>query len=329
MKQVARKILKKYSDRLLKSTNSKLDEIYQEVAHIKADINHLNFSMTEEKPRLIPISERLIIVKMFSGLKICLDPSDVAVVPHLALDGIWESAMTKAWQKVLKPDQVVLDIGANFGYYGLLAAQRFPEASKEKVIFFEANPHLIPYINKTLSINGLHRLSSVENFAVSDKSGQATLTVLKDFVGSSSLHTLDHLKTYLGDKMPLEASEEITIQAITLDNYCNEKNIQKVNLIKLDIEGFEEKAYLGMRQLVKNNDDLVIFLEFTAKSYDNPQQFYKRLLQDFRYLYLINEIGEIYAPQHNDYSQTIGQTDDFIMLVLSKQRLEGVLEKVK
>lgn len=320
MKDTIKKKLHPYREKtfsplleILRSQELRIDEL-------RVKVDQLSTSIKEVKTSIIPISERLIIVKIFSDLKICLDPTDVAVVPHLALDGIWEKNMTKAWTGVLKKDQVVLDVGANFGYYGLLAAQRNFSVG-QKIIFFEANPDLVPYINKTLSINGLHKNSKVENVGISEKKGTAELTILEDFIGCSSLHTAQHLSSYLEDKMPVEAHRKVKVPTISLDEYCGQNKIANVDLIKLDIEGYEEIAYKGMTGVVKSSKNLILFLEFTKESYENPRLFYSQLLKDFRYLYLINENGDLDVPASNEYDEIIGNIENFVMLILSKTKL--------
>jgi FkbM family methyltransferase len=254
---------------------------------------------------------------MFTGMKIYLDPKDLSVTPHLALDGIYEGNISNAWLRVIRPDDVVFDIGANFGYFGVLAAQRTNKKSS-KVVFFEANPHLLPYIRKTLAVNWLNEQSVIENVAVADKPGKVTLNVLKDYIGSSSLHSVEHLDAYMHNKMYIEAEEKIAVDAVTIDAYCKKQGIGSVNLIKMDIEGFEEKAYAGMRQVVKNSPELTFFIEFTKGSYDNPEKFYELLLKDFGHVYTIDAQGCIHRPADTSYEALIGVEDDWVMPIFSK-----------
>lgn len=261
-----KRIIKKVRDRAFSSLS-------QQIQQLQETINHQQHALDDARrwrSTILPVSDKLVIVNCFSGLKICLDPHDMALVPHLAFDGIWEEPTTKAWLSVLRPNQIVFDVGANFGYYGLLSAQR-NFSDEQKIIFFEANPNLTPYINKTLSINGLHKNCVVENLGVSDKKGMAELTILEDFIACSSLHSEAHLDSYLHGKMPIKAAEKVKIPTVTIDQYCKDNKISRIDLMKLDIEGFEENAYMGMKAIVRNSPDMVLFLEFTAQSYKDPK----------------------------------------------------------
>lgn len=276
----------------------------------------------ESNSGIVYISDKEIIAKIFTGLKIYLDPRDLSVSPHLALDGIYEGNISNAWLSVVKPSDTVFDIGANFGYYGALAAQK-TDKKKSKIIHFEANPTLIPYIKKTLGLNWLHEQSVVENLAISNKKGKVTLNILKDYIGSSSLHSVEHTKSYMENKMDLESQAKTEVQATSLDDYCNEKNIKNVDLIKLDIEGFEETAYSGMRKTIKKSPSITLFIEFTKQSYKDPRGFYELMKKDFGNVFVIEANGKIIQPKDTSYENIIDSSDDWVMPIFSKNKELG------
>lgn len=306
-----------------KSLDDKISASEKVIQATQLAINHDHSTVLEElKQRTknsgsLVLSEHEMVTKIFSGLKMYLDPRDVAVVPHLALDSIWEHRITAAWLSVVKPQDTVLDVGSNFGYFGALAAQ-ITDKKHSKVVHFEANPHLIPYIHKTLDVNWLNEQSVVENLAVGDKEGMLTLRVLKDYLGSSSVLPLEHTAKYMSTKMHLETAEEVKVKAVSLDSYCKTNGIKTVDLIKMDIEGFEDKAYAGMRTIVKDSPNLTFFIEFTKDSYDDPKGFYDQMLKDFGHVYLIDEDGYIVKPKKTTYEAIVGDADDWVMPVFSK-----------
>lgn len=265
----------------------------------------------------IVLSEKEMITKLFNGHKIVLDPNDIGVATHIALDSIWEPPITKAWLSIVGENQVIFDIGANFGYYGMLAA-KLKNRDSPKVYFFEPNPHLIFYINKTLSINWLHEQSIVENLAISDHKGRLEFNILKDYISSSSLHSLEYLNSYVHNKMHIESNETIKVNTTSLDDYCLENNLPTVDVIKMDIEGYEEKAYAGMSRIVQSSPNLTLFIEFTPNGYNNPKNFYNQMLNDFGNLYMIDSDDNLVKCKSIDYETTIGDQEDLVMLVFSK-----------
>ncbi len=177
-------------------TLAKLDAQSVRIDEVNTRLSRLEEGASSHKSSFMTVSEELVIAKIFTGIKLYLDPRDLAVVPHLALDGIWENSMTYAWRRVSKDCTTVLDIGANYGYYGLLSAQ-LGQSEDTKVYLFEANANIIPYLERSLSVNGYHSKCKVENVGIAEKKGTAELTILKDFIGCSSLNTLGHLESYL------------------------------------------------------------------------------------------------------------------------------------
>lgn len=323
-KQALNKVRKKIFS-VLERRLGDIEELQQQ------DHDLLNELIVEERQRdtnrresILPISEREVATRLFNDLIMYLDPNDIAVVPHIVFEGIWEREITVAWNRVLdglKPKgSVVLDIGANFGYFGLLTAAKLSK-DDAKVILFEANPKLLPYINKSLSVNWLNENTTVENLAISNTRGTAQLSVLADYVGSSSLHSVEFLKRTLEHKMHIAAQETVDVQTVTVDEYCNAHDIHTVSLIKMDIEGYEEKAYAGMKRVIRKSTDLVLFIEFTKDSYENPKLFYESMLTDFGHVYNIGSSGELIVPSSSTYEDLIAPTRDWTMLVFSKRDL--------
>jgi FkbM family methyltransferase len=303
--------------------DKKMSGVEKVVQDTQRQINHeQTLLLREVKDRVknggtMHLSESEIITKIFSGIKMYLDPRDIAVVPHLVLDGVWEHRITAAWLKVVKPTDTVIDIGANFGYFGALAAQ-LTDKKRSKVVMFEANPHLMPYLRKTMSVNWFNEQTVIENLAVADKKGEVTLHLLKDYIGSSSLYSPEQLDTYMHDKMYLETQEQIKVQAVTIDEYCKQHGIKTVDLIKMDIEGYEDKAYQGMRKIVAASPNITMFVEFTPDGYEKPKAFYEQMLKDFGHVYVMDDDGRILKPADTSYAKVIGDTDDWVMPIFSK-----------
>lgn len=330
MPNPAKKVVRRVKHMLTRDISDSLDEIgrriggmSEEIRHRELEINHNQTMLLNEMHKHIKnsgtlvLSESEMITKIFSGLKIYTDPRDVAVAPHLALDTIWEHQITAAWLATVKPNDTVIDIGANFGYFGALAAQ-LSDKKHSKVILFEANPQLIPYLKKTLAVNWLNEQSVIENLAVSNKAGTVTLNLLEDYIGSSSIQTTEQLNSYMHDKMYLETKEKINVKAVSLDDYCKEKGILQVDLIKMDIEGYEETAYQGMRNVISASPNATMFIEFTKEGYKDPKGFYDQLLKDFGNVYVIAEDGYIEKPKNSRYETIVGRGDDWVMPIFSK-----------
>lgn len=329
-------LLDKLKARLVTDLEKRVDNLAAELEMAQNETNRLVRELIVEQRlredrdlsgNTFHISDKEVATRIFNDLIMYLDPRDIAVVPHIILEGIWEKQITQTWLAVLQQrDAIVFDIGANFGYFGMLAAQVL-DRKKAKVVLFEANPELLPYIHKNLSVNWLNENSIVEGIAISDVNGTAQLNVLEDYTGSSSMHDIKYLDTYLSHKMHIKADKVIEVPTTTIDDYCQKRGIKRIDVMKMDIEGYEEKAYHGMVKMVKISPNMILFIEFTKDGYARPEQFYKQMLADFGTVYTIGPKGELVAPKDTSYKSVIGGAEDWIMLVFSKQRLPHIKQQ--
>lgn len=316
-----KKVLKKTRDTFLASVNDQLQSLNRRMEDLARNQLKIDAMIREVHNRvlhsgMVRISETEVMTKIFSGAKFYLDPHDLSIVPHLILDGEWEHNITQAWLQTVRKGDVVIDIGANFGYYGVLAAQ---QANRDaKVIFFEANPNLIPYITKTVAVNSLDDCSVIENLAITNKKGKVVLNILKDYIASSSIHSEKEINKYMHGKFEAKIDTSVTVEGVPLDVYCQQHDIQEVNLIKMDIEGFEDKAYAGMRKIVSASPNITMFIEFTRESYENPEAFYNQMLKDFGSVYVISPAGEIIKPKDDSYAGVIANSNEWVMPIFSK-----------
>jgi FkbM family methyltransferase len=254
------------------------------------------------------------LTKLFTGQHIYVDTNDISVAPHLMIAGRWEPEITDVWIGLVEENSVIFDVGANFGYFGLVAGGQL-SSNRPDLHFFEANPKLIPFINRSCSINGLRELSKVNQVAISDKAGSLELSVFEDYIGSSRLG--ETTNTSVG----FEVSEKVGVKSITLDSYVRDNKIKTVDLIKIDVEGFEEKVYKGMKNIIKKNPGLRILLEFTDHEYDDSKKFFEKMQSDFKHVYAIKGSNNLVTL--NSYKQLKKlANNDWIMLVLSNSTID-------
>ncbi len=103
------------------------------------------------------------------GCKFYVNPMDVGIVPHLLADGVYEPRTTEVFKCLLKPGMVVVDIGANFGYYALIAAQFV--GSTGKIYACEPEPNNFRLLLNNIKINGFSNVAPLQ-IALSNRKGQ-------------------------------------------------------------------------------------------------------------------------------------------------------------
>lgn len=148
-------------------------------------------------------------------------------------------------KNLIKPGDYILDIGANIGFYAKLLSQF--TTNKGKVYCFEPDSLNFKYLkNNTKQIQNV----VLFNNAVSDKS--ESLKVYK-----SKLLNVDH-RTY-----PVNNYDSVEeIKSVSIDELITQNIIPKVDIIKIDIQGYELTAFKGMKHLLMSNSHLKIIAEY-------------------------------------------------------------------
>ncbi len=154
--------------------------------------------------------------------------------------GSYELNKRLAFERLVEPGSVVYDIGANVGYFSLLASVL--AGPKGQVTAFEPLPRNIRYLMRHVQINHLENVRVIEA-AVSDHDGDAAFNL-----GPSS--AMGHL-----------ASEgELKVRMVSLDVLLAEGQLDPPDVIKLDVEGAEYAALRGGQSLLEAHRPL-LFLD--------------------------------------------------------------------
>jgi len=147
-------------------------------------------------------------------------------------------------EKVLSPGKVFIDVGANFGVYTLVASKLAGAAGK--VIAIEPTAQSFAVLRQNIALN---HLANVRAFrvALTQTRGKAWLYHGWDPVGNS-----------LGMD-PLRGDEGEEVQTESLDNLLEENSIDRVDVIKVDVEGAEELVLRGATRTLITYSPVVIF----------------------------------------------------------------------
>ena len=171
----------------------------------------------------------------------------------------------KIVERVVKHGMTVFDIGANIGFYSLSLAKLVGE--RGRVYAFEPDPENYRLLSKNIKANNFNNIIPVKK-ALSNKEGKVKFFLSEEHRGDHRLYN------------PGDYRKVINIDSITLDGFTAKKKI-KTNFIKMDIQGAEYLAYLGMEKTVKNAKKIVIMCEFTPtaiiKSGHSPRRFIDEL----------------------------------------------------
>lgn len=201
------------------------------------------------------IGEHRVLLRNAFSLKMFVDSRDLSLTPHLILDGTWEMANTQFLRWHLKPGMHFVEVGANVGYYTLLASQCV--GPRGRVIAVEANPHMAKLTRDNLEINGFSAFAEVVQAAAYSENTTLPFSCLRDHIASSSLFMTDAYARKLND-----SADVITVDARRLDDIVPAG--VRVDAIKIDAEGAELHCLRGAQRLLRENPEVVLMLEHSA-----------------------------------------------------------------
>jgi len=207
-----------------------------------------------------------------------------AISHELLISGAYESYDTELFKQFTKKGMALVDIGANIGYFTLLASSLVGE--KGKVFAFEPEPKNYSLLLKNIEINGFKNVVPLQE-AVSNETGKLHLFVDKAESGGHSLFKS------AAERGLIDSSSCILVDVVSLDEFFRELNFS-VDIIKIDIQGAEPLALMGMRDTIKSNDVVKYFTEFwpygLEKAGFSGKQYWDLIRQmGLNHIYLINE----------------------------------------
>lgn len=185
----------------------------------------------------------------------------------------------------LNDQKIIIDIGANIGFYTLKAALRMPSC---KIYSFEPNPDTYNRLLKNIELN---KLGNVFPFQQAVNSIDGVVKFKKDAQSWTSHIAVDD---------EYNSEDLITVDAVMLDDFLVQHGVDLLDLLKIDAEGAEYDILLGARKSLKKIKTIVLEyhsneLLVSIKDYLEDNGFYEILREcaiyngsNMGYLYYLN-----------------------------------------
>lgn len=202
------------------------------------------------------------------GATVVLNPTDPVVSGALHF-GVYEKAETRFFQSACRDGMTFLDVGANLGYYTALAARAV--GPNGRVLAVEPDPDSFGYLEQTIAANAV---GNVQAFPVAASDAPATLPlyISTDNRGDNRLYAS-------GEDRP-----QVEVTARPLDALLRENKIDTVDLIKIDVQGYEPKVIAGLRETIAASPNLTLLTEFWPQGIDEAGEDANEFLQTLREL---------------------------------------------
>ena len=180
-----------------------------------------------------------------------------------------EKKETLLWKKILKEGQTIFDIGANIGYYSLMASKRIGNG---KIYAFEPVKQTFERLTKNVKLNNFKNIK-LNNLAVSNEVGTVDIYVANSKnTGTSSITKHMHFN---GDKQ--------TVKSVTIDHFIKSNNIEAMDIVKIDVEGAEMMVIEGMEKSLRKFNPIVMIeliderLKAAGSSIKEAYDFFEKL----------------------------------------------------
>lgn len=180
--------------------------------------------------------------------------TDLSLAPWIMLNGVWEEACTEIFCDVVRPGMTVVEVGANIGYFTLLAADCV--GPNGCVHAFEPDPQNFELLRDNVEVNGFTGRVTLHREALSDHAGRATFYSTTKHRGNGSLiERLDQLGDNSGEVVPFD------VDVATLDAFA----LGPIDVLKIDAEGSEPFVFRGGRETIERSPNVTAIVEYWPK----------------------------------------------------------------
>lgn len=208
----------------------------------------------------LPKKQTFLVQNYCGNLKFQVDTT-YPIEGTIWLSGVYDIRTTRFLQKVILPDDVVLDIGANCGALTLVAASCL---DRGKVYAFEPGNVVQARLQTNVDLNPqFAEMIEVIPVGLGAKRDRLFYSEDANYRGNAAL-----VKT-----------EGIPVEVITLDEWIVTRNIATLNLIKVDVEGMEYEVLLGSKDVLQRDHPMIYFE--TLPFFFNEKNYTIRSLYEF------------------------------------------------
>jgi len=189
-----------------------------------------------------------VLIKSLDGFKLYVNPKyDKGIERKLFLTGTYEKGLLRILEKLVQPGDIIVDAGANIGLITIFCAIRAGKSGM--VLSFEPHPETFPLLQKNIAVN---RLSQIKVF---DKA-------LGSVAGTAKIYSNLQINRGAASLVEFQAdSPSFDISVLSLDDVLRELNISQLNLLKIDVEGFEMEVLKGAVGILSKENAPVLVVE--------------------------------------------------------------------
>jgi len=166
--------------------------------------------------------------------------AEIRMVPMCRfLSSSYEPDVWKWLKQRTVPGSIILDVGAQFGIYSMLAARHI--GADGRIFAFEPSPETVAVLRRHLKNNGMTDRVEIVQAAVGSEQGEVTFYM-------SSTDPENTIAPRVGGPPNLAP---VKVKAITVDGFCRQRQL-KPTILKIDVEGWELQVLRGATEVVQD-----------------------------------------------------------------------------
>jgi len=281
-KKIKEKIIKNYKKYLKRDPdNDEVEYHFSKIKNQQGSLEELDelFENSFEYQLIQKLNHSCVYTKF--GTKMYLNKNDLVISLQLIKENAWEYEESLMIKEFLKKGMNVIDAGANIGYFTILFSKWI--GGEGKVFAIEPESENFQLLVKNIKVNLCKNVIPIQK-AISNFNGIVDMFLSEKNKGDHRI--LDFIANE-NDKN----RKKIRVKCDTLDSIIPKE--QKIDFIKMDIQGSEMLALGGMERILSSNPKIILFIEFwpfaIERSGFDPQSFIQKILN---YRFKISTIKE-------------------------------------
>lgn len=203
-----------------------------------------------------PLNDGWGLTHLDSGQPFYVNTRDRTVTPWILMGGHWETNVERPLCGYIDSSMTIADIGAHCGYYTVKMGARL--GGEGRLVAFEPNPEMYPFTENNILINGLAGKAKLFKSALGSVQGKANLAYRSGNEAQASL------------VYEAEADRSFSVLVDTFDNAMAE--YERVDLIKLDAEGFEGPILEGAQATLRRSPKCAIMMELNLGRWEQKHK---------------------------------------------------------
>lgn len=217
--------------------------IYKALNFLSRGIARAGEYVKYKKSKLINIDEPRSLYMLPSNKLMLLNKSGY-IDNQIITKGLFEEASTSLIDKFIKKGDVVIDVGANIGYYTIIFAELVGESGH--VYAFEPTAHFRQVLKKNLDLNNLSNVTILD-FGLSNAAASVEIDIGPS---SATIHSPDGYDEIVAHEQ---------IQLITFNEFVKFNRLDRIDFIKIDVDGHEPYFFEGAWEVLDSFDVIILF----------------------------------------------------------------------